>query len=191
MRCRSEAAANWCIVIVIGIAMVMSWKLENGEICKLRELLVLRNFPRLAFQAPPLDFILLLVFSIIDQLCTWFKIATAAMACRHPPGLFTKCNALVTRSAQASTRTQITSIGARYASSSGRFNRNQADEERTEEARAMERNFTRDWKVGDVYAPHDLSAAEARKWRTKKAPTQDAFDVLSINPLDVYKVGFA
>lgn len=39
-----------------------------------------------------------------------------------------------------------------------------------------------------MYAPHDLSAAEARKWRVKKAPTTDAFDVLSLNPLDLYKV---
>lgn len=61
-------------------------------------------------------------------------------------------------------------------------------EEQSEEVKAMERNFTRDWKVGDVYAPHDLSAAEARKWRAKKAPTTDAFDVLSLNPLDLYKV---
>ncbi|KAJ9652481.1 hypothetical protein H2198_008266 [Neophaeococcomyces mojaviensis] len=60
-------------------------------------------------------------------------------------------------------------------------------EERSEEARAMERNFTRDWKAGDVYAPHDLSAAEARKWKSKKAPTTDAFDVLSLNPLNLYK----
>lgn len=52
----------------------------------------------------------------------------------------------------------------------------------------MERNFTRDWKAGDVYAPHDLSAAEARKWKSKKAPTTDAFDVLSLNPLNLYKV---
>lgn len=52
----------------------------------------------------------------------------------------------------------------------------------------MEKMFTRDWKNGDVYAPHDLSAAEARKWRAKKAPTTDAFDVLSLNPLDLYKV---
>lgn len=64
----------------------------------------------------------------------------------------------------------------------------QIQEERTEEAKGMERNFTRDWKVGDVYAPHDLSAAEARKWRAKKAPTTDAFDVLSLNPIDLYKV---
>ncbi|KAK5103219.1 hypothetical protein LTS08_004024 [Lithohypha guttulata] len=59
--------------------------------------------------------------------------------------------------------------------------------ERTEEARTLERMFTREWKIGDVYAPHDLSAAEARKWRSKRAPDKDVFDVLSINPLDLYK----
>jgi len=57
------------------------------------------------------------------------------------------------------------------------------------EARTLEKNFTRDWKPGDVYAPHDLSAAEARKFRKKKRPTTDAFDALSMNPLDCYKVG--
>lgn len=51
----------------------------------------------------------------------------------------------------------------------------------------MERNFTRDWNIGDVYAPHDLSAAEARKWRKRYSPTTDAFDALSLNPLDLYK----
>ena len=66
--------------------------------------------------------------------------------------------------------------------------RTQMDAERGEHARAMERNFTREWKAGDVYAPHDLSAAEARKWRIKKAPTTDVFDSLSINPLECYKV---
>ena len=76
-------------------------------------------------------------------------------------------------------------VGARYIV---RGPRNQREEERTEEARQMERSFTREWKVGDVYAPHDLSAAEARKWKAKKAPERDAFDVLSLNPLDCYKV---
>jgi hypothetical protein len=56
------------------------------------------------------------------------------------------------------------------------------------DARALERNYTRDWKAGDVYAPHDLSAAEARKWKKKQSPTFDAFDALSMNPLDCYKV---
>jgi hypothetical protein len=56
------------------------------------------------------------------------------------------------------------------------------------QARAMDKNFTREWQKGDVYAPHDLSAAEARKWRKKYTPTIDAFDALSLNPLDFYKV---
>lgn len=116
---------------------------------------------------------------------------TAVMACKHSTGLLSKCSILVKRPVPAYAQVLLPSrlAGARHASSNSRYNRSQADEERTEEARAMERNFTRDWKVGDVYAPHDLSAAEARKWRMKKAPSQDAFDVLSINPLDVYKVG--
>jgi len=52
----------------------------------------------------------------------------------------------------------------------------------------MDRNNPRDWKIGDVYAPHDLSAAEARKWKKRVTPTIDAFDALSLNPLDLYKV---
>ncbi len=38
------------------------------------------------------------------------------------------------------------------------------------------------WKAGDVYAPHDLSGAEARKWRVKHRPTTDAFDALVYQP---------
>ena len=52
----------------------------------------------------------------------------------------------------------------------------------------MDKNFTREWKKGDIYAPHDLSAAEARKWRKRHTPTIDAFDALSLDPMDFYKV---
>lgn len=55
------------------------------------------------------------------------------------------------------------------------------------QARAMERFQKRDWRSGDVYAPHDLSAAEARKWGKRYSPTTDAFDALDLNPLDLYK----
>jgi hypothetical protein len=58
------------------------------------------------------------------------------------------------------------------------------------DARTLERNFTRDWRPGDVYAPHDLSGAEARKFKKRKRPTTDAFDALSMNPLDCYKVSY-
>lgn len=57
-------------------------------------------------------------------------------------------------------------------------------------ARDLERQMPRlpNWQVGDVYAPHDLSAVEAAKWRKRKSSQRDVFDVLGINPLGEYKV---
>ncbi|KAK5946344.1 hypothetical protein PMZ80_000486 [Knufia obscura] len=108
------------------------------------------------------------------------------MAGKQVFGFLTRSGAV-----SASPSSKLASLGGvrQYASRSNALRpaSRQAQEERTEEARAMERNFTRDWKPGDVYAPHDLSAAEARKWRVKRAPTTDAFDVLSLNPLNLYK----
>jgi len=56
------------------------------------------------------------------------------------------------------------------------------------ESNELERLQTRRWKKGDVYAPHDLSPAEMRKWRQRSKPDRDVFDMLNINPLDEYKV---
>ncbi|KAL4927420.1 mitochondrial 37S ribosomal protein bS18m [Aspergillus undulatus] len=53
--------------------------------------------------------------------------------------------------------------------------------------RALEKFQTRDWKAGDIYAPHDLSPAEMKKWRKRSAPTSDAFDALNLNPIHLYK----
>jgi small subunit ribosomal protein S18 len=51
------------------------------------------------------------------------------------------------------------------------------------------KHMYRRWKSGDVYAPHDLSAAEQNKWkRGRMTPQTDAFDVLGINPINEYKV---
>lgn len=46
------------------------------------------------------------------------------------------------------------------------------------------------WKVGDIYAPHDLTGAETSKWRKRgnPTPTTDAFDTLALDPLKEYKV---
>lgn len=52
----------------------------------------------------------------------------------------------------------------------------------------MERFQTREWKAGDIYAPHDLSPVEMKKWRKRYSPSTDAFDALNMNPLDHYKV---
>lgn len=56
------------------------------------------------------------------------------------------------------------------------------------ESRVLERFQTRDWRAGDVYAPHDLSPAEMKKWSKRHSPNSDAFDLLNMNPLDQYKV---
>ncbi|KAF2835040.1 ribosomal protein S18 [Patellaria atrata CBS 101060] len=52
----------------------------------------------------------------------------------------------------------------------------------------MEMMQQRRFRAGDVYAPHDLTGAEMRKWRAKRRkPGADLFDQLGINPLTCYK----
>lgn len=51
--------------------------------------------------------------------------------------------------------------------------------------------MTRKFKVGDVYAPHDLTGVEMSKWkklRRKGRPKRDVIDQLGINPKEHYKV---
>jgi hypothetical protein len=62
------------------------------------------------------------------------------------------------------------------------------DVERTQRAKDLEKQQHRSWKAGEVYAPHDLSPEEMKKWKKRKSPTMDAFDALGIDPLDQYKV---
>lgn len=53
-----------------------------------------------------------------------------------------------------------------------------------------QRQIHRKWQPGDVYAPHDLSGPEQKKWKTgRRRPQSDAFDTLGINPVTEYKVG--
>jgi hypothetical protein len=66
-----------------------------------------------------------------------------------------------------------------------------AEQKAQGESRALERFHTRDWKAGDVYAPHDLSPQEMKKWSKRQSPSKDAFDALNLNPLDHYKVCYA
>ncbi|KAL2217757.1 putative 37S ribosomal protein S18, partial [Thermoascus aurantiacus ATCC 26904] len=61
------------------------------------------------------------------------------------------------------------------------------DQKSQSESRILERFQTRDWKAGDIYAPHDLSPEEMKKWRKRHSPSRDAFDALNMNPLDQYK----
>lgn len=65
-------------------------------------------------------------------------------------------------------------------------NRELAESERLSQ---YQRQIYRKWQPGDVYAPHDLSGTEQKKWKQgRKKPQQDAFDVLGINPVLEYKV---
>ncbi len=52
----------------------------------------------------------------------------------------------------------------------------------------LARQMPRRWRVGDVYAPHDLSPEEMGKWRRQTRPAEDVLDVLGLNPLDEYRV---
>lgn len=53
----------------------------------------------------------------------------------------------------------------------------------------LETQAPRRWQYGDVYAPHDLTGVEAKKWRnSRRTPRLDAFDTLGLNPLKEYKV---
>lgn len=56
------------------------------------------------------------------------------------------------------------------------------------ESELLEASLSREWKAGDLYAPHDLSPVEMQKWKKRHAPPTDAFDALNIKPLDIYKV---
>lgn len=51
----------------------------------------------------------------------------------------------------------------------------------------LNNQLSRRWHVGDVYAPHDLSPVEMKKWKKKGTPAIDAFDALDMNPIDEYK----
>ena len=55
----------------------------------------------------------------------------------------------------------------------------------------LERQMTRKWRVGDVYAPHDLTGVEMAKWkkmRRKPKTRWDVVDQLALKPVEHYKV---
>jgi small subunit ribosomal protein S18 len=60
----------------------------------------------------------------------------------------------------------------------------------THQARVLlQQQAPRRYKEGDVYAPHDLSVGEAKKWkRIQRRPEKDVFDMLGRNPIEFYKV---
>jgi hypothetical protein len=122
----------------------------------------------------------------------WNAIRRTCLPTREPiPVLTNACTERTAVSSIAQPRSYRTSqnlnVYSNYLSPAERAEQRRK-EQADAQARAMDRNFIREWQKGDVYAPHDLSAAEARKWRKRYTPTIDAFDALSLNPLDFYKV---
>ncbi|ETS81619.1 hypothetical protein PFICI_06621 [Pestalotiopsis fici W106-1] len=49
------------------------------------------------------------------------------------------------------------------------------------------RQQPRRWKLGDVYAPRDLSSAEMSKWGKISNVERDLVDLLGLKPLDMYR----
>ena len=64
----------------------------------------------------------------------------------------------------------------------------QADWDQHAMTTAIEKQNTRRWRAGDVYAPHDLSSVEMMKWKRKRMVKGDAFDALNLDPRSEYKV---
>lgn len=71
----------------------------------------------------------------------------------------------------------------------GGAERSQASLAATRERSSFQKHMYRKWNTGDVYAPHDLSGVEQKKWKlARKTPSSDVFDTLGINPITEYKV---
>ena len=49
------------------------------------------------------------------------------------------------------------------------------------------KQMTRRWRVGEVYAPNDLSAREANAWKQARLINADVVDILGINPVEEYR----
>jgi small subunit ribosomal protein S18 len=67
----------------------------------------------------------------------------------------------------------------------------QRDLEREYSRADLEKQIPRRFKVGDVYAPHDLTGVEMAKWkklRRKGKQRLDVVDQLGIDPREHYKV---
>lgn len=54
----------------------------------------------------------------------------------------------------------------------------------------LTKQIHRRWRVGDVYAPHDLTGIEMAKWKKRGKVTRDVFDIVAFDPIATgsYKV---
>jgi small subunit ribosomal protein S18 len=86
----------------------------------------------------------------------------------------------------------VGSLATRLAREAGLDRPTQTNEMLESEKKASyQRQMYRKWQPGDVYSPSDLSGAEQKKWKNgRRKPQSDAFDILGINPVQEYKVGW-
>jgi len=107
----------------------------------------------------------------------------STLSSRPTPGN-TRANAAVLRLiAQANEKAER----ARAVARSGTQLSTVQEMEKHKLAADLSRQISRRWKAGDVYAPHDLSAVEMAKWKSRGRPERDVFDVLALDPLEEYK----
>lgn len=105
-------------------------------------------------------------------------------AARHPANISSTNNTANSRPGESPALRFARNVGLDRAASSP--NRELAESERLSQ---YQRQIYRKWQPGDVYAPHDLSGTEQKKWKQgRKRPQEDAFDVLGVNPVLEYKV---
>ncbi|KAI8939074.1 hypothetical protein NX059_004913 [Plenodomus lindquistii] len=120
---------------------------------------------------------------------TWLRAFSTAPK-KQDGGILSILSESAARNASASSpRPEGSTLATRFAREAGLDRRTQTREMVESERRDLfQRQIYRKWQPGDVYAPHDLSGAEQKKWKYgRKRPTTDAFDVLGINPILEYK----
>jgi small subunit ribosomal protein S18 len=84
----------------------------------------------------------------------------------------------------------MTSIMGRMKNKAADMQREQMERLENQRNEKLSRDYLkqmpRHWAAGDVYAPHDMSPIEMRKWRRFTKRNADVIDTLGIRPLDMY-----
>ncbi|KAH6709953.1 hypothetical protein VD0002_g2946 [Verticillium dahliae] len=80
--------------------------------------------------------------------------------------------------------------GGKFAQSEAQLARKRFELQQLRERKTSDdymKQMPRKWKTGDVYAPYDMNPHQLARWKKKTAPKRDVTDLLSLNPLDMYK----
>ncbi|EEY14465.1 conserved hypothetical protein [Verticillium alfalfae VaMs.102] len=81
--------------------------------------------------------------------------------------------------------------GGKFAQSEAQLARKRFELQQLRERKTSDdymKQMPRKWRTGDVYAPHDMNPHQLARWKKRTAPKHDVTDLLSLNPLDMYKV---